>query len=44
LNPGPDASSPGPFTRAGNFVLIGAYDPEHGREPWAIPLDEILAP
>jgi ELWxxDGT repeat protein len=44
LNPGLDASAPGPFTPAGSFVFTGAYDAEHGREPWAIPLADVLQP
>jgi len=44
LNPGRDASSPGPFTAAGAWIFTGAYDPEHGRELWAVPLAEVLQP
>ncbi|MGH9363263.1 MAG: hypothetical protein ACRD2T_15235, partial [Thermoanaerobaculia bacterium] len=38
LNRGPDASSPGPFTRIGDTLFTGAWEPVHGRELWAIPL------
>jgi ELWxxDGT repeat protein len=38
INPGRDASAPGPFTLGTRFALTGAWEPAHGREPWAIPL------
>jgi len=44
INPGHAASSPGPFTLAGDTVFTGAYDAEHGRELWAIPLQDVLRP
>lgn len=42
VSPGPAASSPGPFTRIGNLVITGADDGAHGREPWAIPVGDVL--
>jgi len=44
LSLGRAASSPGPFTVAGDRLLFGADDGMHGRELWEIPLAEILAP
>jgi ELWxxDGT repeat protein len=42
IHPGLDASSPGPFTPvAGGTVLTGANDGEHGRELWAIPVEDL---
>jgi ELWxxDGT repeat protein len=44
INPGRDASSPGPFTQAGDDVFTGAFDAVHGRELYAIPLQDVLLP
>jgi ELWxxDGT repeat protein len=43
INPGRDASSPGPFTAIQNLVMTGANDGVHGYEPWAIPKADILS-
>ncbi|MET0553762.1 MAG: Calx-beta domain-containing protein [Vicinamibacteria bacterium] len=38
IAPGPDSSSPGPFTVAGGRVYFSAWDGPHGRELWAVDL------
>ncbi len=43
IAPGAASSNPGPFAVAGNQVLFGADDGEHGRELWALPVSAVTA-